>query len=113
VSFREADLTGCAFTGTFGLIHSLAYSPDGQLLAVGTGDGKVHLWRVADHQPHAVLHGHTNIVQSIAFSPNSRLLVSGAVFSLAFSPDGQTLVSGGAIKPSMSGMSLAGCCVLP
>jgi WD40 repeat protein/DNA-binding SARP family transcriptional activator len=118
VSFREADLTGCTFSGTFGLIYAVAYSPDGQLLAVGTGDGKVHLWRVTDYQPYAVYQGHDNIVQCVAFSPDSRSLVSGSldktvcvwdtqtgqhhtlvghtdwVWSVAFSPDGKTVASG-------------------
>ncbi|HEU5099922.1 MAG TPA: pentapeptide repeat-containing protein [Roseiflexaceae bacterium] len=78
VNFAGADLTGGAFTDTFGLIYSIAYSPDGRFLAVGTGDGKVHLWRVAGHQPYAVYQGHVNIVQSIAFSPDSRLLAGGS-----------------------------------
>lgn len=119
VDFAGADLAGCAFTDTFGLIYTIAYSPDGQFLAVGTGDGKVHLWRVSDRQPYGVCEGHTNVVQSVAFSPDSRLLASGGydhvvrvwevpacqpiaelpghadwVWSVAFSPDGQTLASG-------------------
>ncbi len=119
VNFTGADLSGGAFTDTFGLIYSIVYSPDGQLLAVGTGDGTVHLWRVNDQQPYGVCQGHTKIVLTVAFSPDSRLLASGSydhtvrvwdiqtcqllytledhtdwVRSVAFSPDGQTLASG-------------------
>jgi WD40 repeat protein/DNA-binding SARP family transcriptional activator len=119
VDLTGADLRGCAFTGTFGLIYALAFSPDGQQLAVGTGDGRVYLWRMSDHQPAAVLHGHRSIVQSVAFSPDGRWLASGSddrlicvwdvyttrrqltlhghsdwVAAVAFSPDNRTLASG-------------------
>jgi WD40 repeat protein/DNA-binding SARP family transcriptional activator len=48
VSFARADLTGSVFTDSFRAMHSVAWSPDGSLLATGASDGAVFIWRVAD-----------------------------------------------------------------
>lgn len=40
-----------------GEIHGLAFSPDGQRLAVSSGDGKVRLWEAATGKETAVLEG--------------------------------------------------------
>jgi WD40 repeat protein len=57
------------------LAESLAFSPDGQVLAVGGEAGKVRLWRVEDG---TLLH---------------QLLIPRAVHSLAFSTQGRFLAS--------------------
>ncbi len=31
-------------------VQAIAYSPDGQVLAVGTKEGEIRLWRLADGQ---------------------------------------------------------------
>jgi serine/threonine-protein kinase len=61
-------------------VHSVAFSPDGKLLATGSGslDGLVFLWdlRGEEPEPVAVLRGHSATVEALAFSPDSKLLAS-------------------------------------
>jgi len=119
VNFQNADLTKSVFSETFGGIMSVAFSPDGKLLAAGDSNGEIHLWQVADGKQLLILRGHANWVVSLAFSPDSRTLASGSsdctvklwdvatgqclhslqehgneVWSVVFSPEGDKLVSG-------------------
>ena len=64
--------------------RSLAFSPDGRLLAVGGPDHKVHLWDVADRRLLASLKGHGAEVVALAFSRDGRRLASGGDDSVVF-----------------------------
>lgn len=60
------------------IIHSLAYSPDGTMLATASMDKTVKLWDTTSGEELATLQGHTNAVKCVAFSPDGRMLASGS-----------------------------------
>src|SRR4051812_2215964 len=64
--------------GDTGGVRSVAYSPDGNTLASGNGDGTIKLWDVAAGRERATLKGHTFPVGSVAYSPDGKTLASGS-----------------------------------
>ena len=60
-------------------VHSVAFSPDGALLAAGTKDKQVRVWDAGDGQPVVEgLRGFTSWVNAVAFSPDGRSLAGAA-----------------------------------
>lgn len=110
-------------TGHMGQVESVAYSPDGKLLATAGDDKMAILWDAATGKMLMTLRGHTQVIEIIAFSPDGKKLATGsddktvklwdvqtgkelstltsednAVFDISFSPDGRYLATGGATK---------------
>jgi WD40 repeat protein len=60
-----------------GRILCLAFSPDGQTLAIGDSVHSLQLWHVATAEPLGEPLPHSGPVTSVAFSPDQRLLLTG------------------------------------
>jgi len=109
------------FSGVVSLpLQPLAVSRDGQRLATGSPEGRVHIWDIAGRRVVASSPLAVRFLISVAFSPEGRLLAfgdhrgviflwdlsgqrplrqlighAGEALTLTFSPDGRTLASGG------------------
>ena len=59
-------------------VNSGAFSPDGNLLALGCGDGFIYLHEVATGKETGCCIGHRSYVQAVAFSPDGKTLASGS-----------------------------------
>ncbi|MFF5233261.1 hypothetical protein [Dactylosporangium sp. NPDC000521] len=72
--------------GPTGDVLSVAFSPDGAVLAAAGEDGRIHLWNVRDPARPVPLATFTDtgveaspaVVQALAFTPDGRVLVSGS-----------------------------------
>lgn len=66
-------------------VNSVAFNPDGALLASGDENGDVHLWNVsasgdsASAEEMIVLPGHTDVIRDLAFRADGRVLASGSM----------------------------------
>ncbi len=99
-------------------VYSLAFTPDGKTLVVGTSNKKIHLWDIVTRTIIETINGHEHAVCELAFSADGTILASGDtggrihlwefasrrhlttfetpkgfVHTLAFAPDGKTLAS--------------------
>jgi WD40 repeat protein len=105
--------------GHTGLVNTVVFSPDGQLVASGSNSSTIRLWDARTGTARGTLKGHTDYVSAVAFSPDGRLVASGSsdctvrlwdartgagrgtleghtdyITAVVFSPDGQLVASG-------------------
>ena len=59
-------------------MHSMALSPDGDILASGSEDTTIRLWDMHTGEHKKTLNGHKHRVYSVAFSPDGKTLASGS-----------------------------------
>jgi WD40 repeat protein/serine/threonine protein kinase len=107
-----------------GLVPSLAFSPDGTLLATAQYNNQARLWEIPSGKLRATLEGHIQAVMGVAYSPDGRTLATGGddgkvklwniatqqemtsleiphggCRSIKFSPDGCALAVGSFLDP--------------
>jgi len=99
-------------------IHFVAFSPNGKDVIAGDLSSTVRLWEAASGEEIRTLNGRSQVVNSVAFSPDGKLLLIGAsrvarlwdtavghpimsldrhkypVVSVVFSPDGMQVLTG-------------------
>ncbi|XP_076245674.1 notchless protein homolog 1 isoform X2 [Calliopsis andreniformis] len=76
--FKVRSVTRCtgSLEGHKEAVISVAFSPDGQSLASGSGDTTVRFWDIYTQTPYFTCEGHRHWVLCIAWSPCGRKLVS-------------------------------------
>jgi hypothetical protein len=123
VVLTRSSRPALSLTGSGVSVSSVAFSPDGKILAVADEEGGTHLWNAATGRRLATLAGAGGgtAVDSVAFSPDGKIVAAGddagttylwnpatgqllttlhdpgrqaSAESVAFSPDGKTLAVG-------------------
>src|SRR5262249_36041512 len=60
-----------------GPVHAVAYSADGNLLAIGGAGAEVRLHNTKDGKRAATLKGHEGAIFAVAFNPQTNQVVTG------------------------------------
>ena len=65
-------------TGHTGVVHGVAFSPDGTLLATTSADGTARIWDTATGQPRTTVIGPGGTLLGVALSPDGTLLATAS-----------------------------------
>jgi eukaryotic-like serine/threonine-protein kinase len=119
ISWNLATRQGQLWMALATALAAVAYSHDGQYVAFGDGNGHLHLWDATLARSQGHWRGHTRSIESVAFSPDDKLLASASedgvhvwdvashslwlsipssgerIWCVTFSPDGRTLAASG------------------
>jgi serine/threonine protein kinase len=107
------------YSGHSDAVWSVAWSPDGKVIASGSDDNTVQIWNTSDGSNVLTYRGHSSPVNTIAWSPDGKRIASGSggwivqvwnandgskvltyrghtsgVLSVVWSPDGKWVASG-------------------
>src|SRR5262245_44791027 len=74
---EKEEVPSSILRGHTGILHAVAFSPDGKVLASGSADRTAKLWDAFTQKELATLKAHTDAVRAVAFSPDGKLLVTG------------------------------------
>lgn len=112
----------CQLLAVQSWVNSLTFSPDQHMLATGSWDGMLRLWRLPDGQLQRVISGNIGELHAVVFSPDGQWVAAagrqhgariwrvadgeilvhlgddqrhGAFFSIAFQPRGDLIATGG------------------
>jgi WD40 repeat protein len=78
ISIWQGDQMQHQLTGHIGAVTTIAFSPNGQLLASAGEDRSIRLWDTQTWNCRQVLPGHSWQVSALAFMPNGKVLLSGS-----------------------------------
>jgi WD40 repeat protein len=114
-------------SGHTGPVYAVAFNPkDDKMLATASQDKTARVWDLSDGKTKFELKGHTDIVDTIVFSPDGKTIATagadknvklwnsadgkelknlgthdGSIYTVAFSPDGKLLASAGSGKDNL------------
>ena len=99
LELRESQTGNLIWTQTLDAkadYSAVAFSPDGSLIAVGTGSSNVTIWNVANGSLSQTLRGASYAVRAVAFSPDGNLIAAAGSDSMVH----VWKVSGGILQAS-------------
>jgi WD40 repeat protein len=94
------------FTGHQSEMCSIAFSPDGQLLATGSWDNAIRLTRPTAPPEKDVLRGHHDAVLSAVIAPDNRTIISGGADGTVWLWDAQSLQTLATLEAGRPGKDL-------
>ncbi len=78
----DLSISSLIFLNGFSNVISVAFSPNGQWLAIGDTNAQIYIWKVGEGCPilHHVINSNNFWVRAIAFSPDSKIITSGGEY---------------------------------
>ena len=80
ITLWDVDTGRCLHTlkGHKNWVRSVAFSPDGNMLASGSGDKTVKLWNLSTGKCLYTLQEHSDTIWSVAFNPDGKTFASSS-----------------------------------